>query len=59
MPEHPNIVRMVDFYENAFKAYIVLERAGDITLEKFVKQTEAEVSLAQIKKIAKQLLEAV
>lgn len=59
LPEHPHIAKMVDFYQNKFKAYIVLERAGDMTLEKFVKQAETEISLGEIKTIARELLEAV
>lgn len=50
---------MIDFYLNEFKAYIVLERAGDMTLEKFVKKAETEISLGKIKTIARELLEAV
>ena len=50
---------MLDFYQNSFKAYLVLERAGDITLEKFVKITKTQISLGEIKIIGRQLLEAV
>ena len=44
---------MLDFYQNPFKAYIVLERAGDMTLEKFVEQSNTEISLGDIKSIAR------
>lgn len=52
-------MRMVDSYENAFKAYIVLDRAGQFTLEKFVKQAETKISLTDVRAIAHQLLMAV
>ena len=32
LPNHKNVVKMVDFYENEYKAYLVLERAGTTTL---------------------------
>lgn len=37
LPKHPNIVEMVDFHQNKYKAYLVLKKAGDLTLQQFVK----------------------
>lgn len=32
LPDHKNVVKMVDSYENEYKAFLVLERAGTTTL---------------------------
>lgn len=37
---------------------MVLEHAGDLTLEKFYKATEGKISLAHVKTITQQLLRA-
>ena len=50
---------MLDFYENEFNAYLVLERAGDMTLEQYVKENGSDFSIEQVRAVAQQLLSAV
>lgn len=59
LPQNPYCVRMVESFEGEFKGWLVMERAGDLTLERFVKQNKQSVELDQIREISRQLLEAV
>lgn len=45
LPPNPSTVRLVDSYENEFRTWLVMEKAGDLTLERFVKQSEGGVSI--------------
>ena len=40
---------MIESFENDYKGWLVMERAGDLTLEKFVKQNKQTVTLDKIK----------
>ena len=50
---------MVDYHQNEFKAFLVLEHAGDMTLEKFFTNHKASITLDRIKLLTKDLLNAV
>jgi serine/threonine protein kinase len=49
---------MLDYHENEFKAWLVLEHAGYLTLEKYVKNG-TPLPLIQIKTLVTRLLHAV
>jgi serine/threonine protein kinase len=55
------VANLLDDHQDpvANKAYLVLERAGDLTLERLVQNTPQGLSLDQVKLIARQLSEAV
>ena len=60
LPKHQNVVSMVDTYENSVKAYIVLERAGEVTLEAQMKKEGVEwFDFERVKEVTRQLLTAV
>ena len=50
---------MIDFFADEHKAYFVMERAGDITLENFVQQFAGQITIDQIKQVSRQLLTAI
>jgi serine/threonine protein kinase len=52
LPPHPLVVKMLDCYETESKAYLVLERAGDLTLEQYMKHNAGDVSIKQVRRIA-------
>ena len=58
---NPKIAALLDDYIDPFthKAYLVLERAGDITLESFMKKHGRSLTLEQVRSITRQLCEAV
>jgi len=45
LPPSKYVPKMIDYHENMLKACLVLEHAGEITLEKFVKQHNGPVPL--------------
>jgi len=49
---------MLDYYQTGYKAFMVLERAGELTLEKLYKATEGKMPLAHVQIITHQLLTA-
>jgi len=59
LPPHPNIVKMFECFEHENKAYLVLERAGELTLAQYMKQNEGMLKIDQVRTISFQLLSAV
>ena len=61
LPKSAYVANLLDDHEDsvAKKAYLVLERAGDLTLEAFVKQSPQGLARDQIKSIARQMTKAV
>jgi hypothetical protein len=45
LPPSKYVPKMIDYHENMLKACLVLENAGELTLEKFVKQQNGAVRL--------------
>lgn len=45
LPPSKYVPKMIDYHENMLKACLVLEHAGELTLEKFVKQQNGAVPL--------------
>jgi serine/threonine protein kinase len=61
LPPSPHIVALLDDYKDpvANKAYLVLERAGDTSLENFMKKRGQNLALDEVRKITRQMCEAV
>jgi len=61
LPKSAFVANLLDSHEDpvAKKAYLVLERAGDLTLERLVQNTPQGLPLYQVKLIARQLSGAV
>jgi serine/threonine protein kinase len=61
LPASPHIVALLDDYNDPLtnKAYLVLERAGDTSLESFIKKRGQNLALDEVRKITRQMCEAV
>jgi serine/threonine protein kinase len=60
LPHHPNVMQLCDYFlmENPAQYFIVLEEAGDESLESYVKR-EKPLSYEKLRSFSKQLLSAV
>lgn len=61
LPKSAHVANLLDYHEDpvAKKAYLVLERAGDLSLERLVQNNPKGLPPDQVKLIARQLSEAV
>ena len=61
LPSNPHVPSMLDVCENTDtnRAYLVLERAGDQTLEAFVAKHWSSLTIELVRDITQQLLQAV